>query len=453
MSAKSMEKEISYQWECQPEAASWIEGIVDRCCRSHEEISAFAFSLRNETSTRLFDWTDHVIVPQAENTDEELEALGFVAETAASHYRVFEHPGAQLPRIVVQELSPDTFGLAIKVESIPQFLMTRGILRSIEGSPYSPLRRCCISSDNGISFLAVERRSTRGMEPCIMDESYLHHYITARELWQTRSRQSDGDELMMHTLAIAEKLVQLVGKNSAAWIVLDVEREYWQSRNTAGQMQKARQDRLGLGWANHDHHTFRSSRRHFQSLVRLFEMLGFHCRERFYAGAEAGWGAQIMENNQCGLILFLDVDLSPDEISIDFSHHRLPEREQLGTIGLWCALHGDSILKAGMHHLEAQFEFELLQEDLAKRGMQMMQPFSSFTYLKQAFTVGERWQVEQETVHNLLEKGFINSADAERFLKEGAIGSHLENLQRRDGYKGFNQKNVSFIIKKTDPRL
>ncbi len=38
-------------------------------------------------------------------------------------------------------------------------------------------------------------------------------------------------------------------------------------------------------------------------------------------------------------------------------------------------------------------------------------------------------------------------------MKQGALGSHLENLQRREGYKGFNQKNVSIIIKKTDPRL
>jgi len=28
----------------------------------------------------------------------------------------------------------------------------------------------------------------------------------------------------------------------------------------------------------------------------------------------------------------------------------------------------------------------------------------------------------------------------------------MENLQRREGYKGFNQKNVSNIIKRTDPR-
>jgi hypothetical protein len=251
---------------------------------------------------------------------------------------------------------------------------------------------------------------------------------------------------------LAEELVLELGENLAAWIVLECEREYWQARNTAGQIQKNRQDRLGMGWANHDHHTFRSSRRHFVQLVRLFEVLGFHCRERFYAGEEAGWGAQIMENPKCRLVLFLDVDLHPEELEIDFAHHALPELENLGTIGLWCALHGDSILKGGMHHLEAQFLFEDLTRDLATFGVTMMDPFSSFPYLKQAFTHGEIWHVEPRRVHKLVEAGKITHEQADKFLAYGAVGSHLENLQRREGYKGFNQKNVSLIIKKTDPR-
>lgn len=447
-------REMAFIWKQQPEAAAFIESIVDRCCRSHEEIMTFAFALKTQTSTRLFDWVDHVIVPYSDSIESELEGLGFIGELSGGHYRLFEHPGAQLPSVVLQELNSDEYGLAIKVESLNQFLMVRGRGGNIEGSPLSPLRCTNLPSDNGIIFNAVERRASRGIEPTTYDDNYLHQYIHAQELWSTRPRQSEDEEsLYFRTLAIAEQMVQLVGQNLAAWIVLEVERDYWQSRNMAGQLQKARQDRLGLGWANHDHHTFRSSRRYFQRLVRLFEILGFHCRERFYAGTEAGWGAQIMENHTCGLVLFLDVDLSPDEVSVDFSHHSLPERDELGTIGLWCALHGDSILKAGMHHLEAQFEFDLLQEDLRNKGIQMMQPFSNFSYLKQAFTVGEIWPVEEETVQSLLERNLIDSKQAERFIKEGAVGSHLENLQRREGYKGFNQKNVSLIIKKTDPRI
>jgi len=34
-----------------------------------------------------------------------------------------------------------------------------------------------------------------------------------------------------------------------------------------------------------------------------------------------------------------------------------------------------------------------------------------------------------------------------------SIVRHLENLQRKGGFKGFNQHAVSIIIAETDPRL
>ena len=40
----------------------------------------------------------------------------------------------------------------------------------------------------------------------------------------------------------------------------------------------------------------------------------------------------------------------------------------------------------------------------------------------------------------------------EQFSRDGALGSHLENLQRHGGFKGFNQKSVSAVISATDPR-
>ena len=39
-----------------------------------------------------------------------------------------------------------------------------------------------------------------------------------------------------------------------------------------------------------------------------------------------------------------------------------------------------------------------------------------------------------------------------RNLAPIALGSHLENLERNDGFKGFNQQGVSDIIARTDPR-
>lgn len=448
-----MEINAEFQWKCQPKAEGIISAILEKAVKGNTFIAALAHDLQKHTSTRLFDWLDHVAASHTPELENDLIAAGFVSDMAASTYRVFHHPGAQLPRVIVYDEANDATGIAVIVDRIDDFLMARGISALIEGSPFSGYRRCFVSTENGISFWVVERRGSLTMEPEYHDEGYLEKYFAAREKWKSRARaRTNEDGAMSLAISIAQEIVEMVGTDLAACILLECEREYWQMRNTAGQIQKNRQDRLGMGWANHDHHTFRSSRRHFTQLVRLFEILGFHCRERFYAGKEAGWGAQVMENPRCRLILFLDVDLDSEEIAIDFAHQQMAELEKLGTIGLWCALHGDSILKSGMHHLEAQFLFEELTKDLSHLGVDMMDPFSSFPYLKQAFTHGEIWPVEAPKVDALLCSGKITKEQSEKFKAYGAVGSHMENLQRREGYKGFNQKNVSFIIKKTDPR-
>lgn len=453
-----MANEESFQWKCHPAAEQFLVEGLAVACRANRAIEELQTSLERETSTRLLDWVDHLIMGRSVAVEQKLQAAGFVIDQTAVPYRVYTHPGAKLPAVLVHEdgpagKAPAVQGVAVLVESIADFLLARGQTAEIEGSPYSGFRRCCVANGNAVSLCVVERRGTRTMEPQQLADKDTVTYLKAVEAWKTRPRaMANEDENMVHTLQLAQQLVKWVGRDVAACIVAEGERDYWQRRNRAAEVQKNRQDRLGMGWANHDHHTFRSSRRQFAPLVRLFEILGFHCRERFYAGQEAGWGAQVMENERAGLVLFLDVDLAEDEVVIDFAHQPLPERKDLGTIGLWCALHGDSILRSGMHHLEAQFFFEELTRDLATNGVGMMQPFSSFPYLKQAFTQGERWRVPRERIDPLEKLGQITAQQAEKFRSDGAIGSHLENLQRREGYKGFNQKNVSFIIHKTDPR-
>ena len=255
-----------------------------------------------------------------------------------------------------------------------------------------------------------------------------------------------------HTRGQIESASADLGVDWACSLFFAAERDYWMSRNRAARVQYGRQQALGLGWGNHDHHTYRSSRGCFHELIRSLELLGFDCRERFYAGREAGWGAQVLEQPACGIVVFADVDLSPDEVAGDFAHQPLAPREELGTVGLWCQLHGESFLQAGLHHLECQFDFDAAREQLATAGVPTMAPFTDFPYLKQAFTQGEIWPVEPNRIDAALTAGSITPGQADRFRRDGALGSHLEILQRNDGYKGFNQSGVSEIIARTDPR-
>lgn len=444
-------------WTTWPQAEALIEKHLDRFLANHDQARKLAADMECVTSTRLFDWLDHLILQGDRHLVARIRAAGFVPEAAETGdgITLFRHPGAQLPRLALRPGShePDVLGIAIKVDSIADFLLAHGVQAPVRGSVFSPYRVATLRPEGKQAVLAVERRGYRGLIPQRQPVEYAARYLAARERWATRSRKTDDAEHgLAQTLERARDLVRMVGRDTAAWIVFEVERDYWQRRNWAGRLQKARQDQLGLGWANHDHHTFRSSRSTFAMLVAVMETLGFVCRERFYAGDEAGWGAQIMEQPHCGLIAFLDVDLLPHETAIDFAHEALPETDQLGTVGLWCALHGESILGAGMHHLEAQFEFDRLREDLARLGIDTMKPFSDAHHLRQAFTRGERWAVDPARLERLRAANRITEEQFQTFLTKGAIGSHLENLQRREGYKGFNQHNVSSIIKETDPR-
>lgn len=450
-----MSTKIPFQWKCEPLAESLVLHILEQASLLSPAIARLSADLLSETNTRLFDWLDFVFTTETLLSRQKIEEAGFVLqEQKNTSFHQFFHPGAQLPRILLYPTHSCKVGIGVLADSIADFLMVRGEKRVIEGSVWGNYRTCTYSIENNAALLINERRGTDFVLPTNEKPEMIVSYQKALELWMTRSRPLSQEEAALEeTIELGQKLARDVGQDRAAWTVLEGERRYWQSRNTAGQIQKNRQDRLGMGWANHDHHTFRSSREYFHRLVYLFELLGFHCRERFYAGKEAGWGAQVMENPVCRLVVFLDVDLSVEEIAGDFAHDPLPPLSKLGTIGLWCGLHGDSILRGGMHHLEAQFMFDALTSDLAARGVGMMPPFSSFPHLKQAFTVGEKWRVDLMRAKVLLDQKKITLPEYEKFIAHGAIGSHLENLQRREGYKGFNKDNVSVIIKGTDPRL
>ncbi len=452
----------------QPSAAfDWplcfeAEGLIARCIAAFLERNSFARRLaermRDETGTDFFEWVDHLVLG-TEQADA-LRAAGFVEEPveAPASAVVLWHPKAMMPRVLLRADGGHgemPSALAIRPEVLADFLAAHDLDVETEGAYGARLRQALINQEGGTTLMAVERLGYRGYAVREPDEEFVRGMLRARELWRTRKRDFGigGDtEAVRHAMARLGEVLGLVDRDAACELFFAEERRFWEARNRAAQIQKRRQDRLGLGWGNHDHHTFRCSRAHFADLMEFLARLGFEKRERYYAGAEAGWGAQIAEQRVAGIVVFADVDLMPEETQIDFSTQRLPASPQLRTVGLWCGLHGDSFLQAGMHHLEARFDFARLRDQLAGAGVNTMKPFSDFDFLRQAFTEGERWSVRPERIDALLQPGSITPAQAEGFKRDGAIGSHLENLQRKGGFKGFNQKSVSAIIAATDPR-
>ena len=443
-----------YQWLVQPAAEHAVREVLDAAAARSPFLANLGRRMRDETGTRLFDWVDHLVVPDAGGLRERLRNAGFTGRFAPGAGEYFVHEDGIFPAIV-----PSNKGVArvaLKVESVADFLTALGKAGSVgvEGAPLAPLRGCLIKSENDVEVWAVERHGYRGFEVQPLPAEKAVAVLRHREAFSLR-RRAFGSEIegFEHAQALIDAAIGDLGVDRACDLFFAAERDYWQRRNRAAQVQKSRQDRLGLGWANHDHHTYRSSREHFAALIGVFEKLGFHCRERFYAGKDAGWGAQVLEQPVAGVVIFADVDMSPEELVEDFSHKGLPARKALGTVGLWCALHGEAFLEAGMHHLECQFDFEALKGQLeAEEGVKVMKPFTNFPHLRQAFTEGEMWPVRPERVERLLSAGRITAEQAKQFREKGALGSHLENLERNQGFKGFNQTGISEIIARTDPR-
>ena len=441
-----------FQWERQPEAEQLVRSLVADFLARNTFAAELSRRMKEQSGTRFYDWVEAIFLPASPAIEQKLHAVGY--EEFRDHERtpdrVWSNPHGMFPRIVLHD-SPTT-AVHLKIGSVIDFADVWRLQEKIEGAPGSVYRRVRASKEGDTELWAAERWGYVGFDIPKDDPAQVAEMARVLESFLTRQRDFDGDEDGY------EHAMKLIGASRLSADVtcalfFEAERRYWQRRNHAGQIQKARQDKLGLGWGNHDHHTYRCSRRNFARLVAVWEKLGFHCRERFYAGREAGWGAQVMEQPYAGITTFNDVDLTPDELMGDFSHDGLQERDKLGTVGLWCGLHGDSFNQAGMHHLEAQFDFDSLRDQLEREdGVKTMKPFTNFTYLRQAFTEGERWQVDPKRIDRLVRAKLITEEQARQFREQGAIGSHLENLERNEGFKGFNQTGVSEIISATDPR-
>ena len=441
----------SFDWPLAFEAEKFLQTHLERFLGANSFARELAGRMREETGTDFFEWVDHLTLEPSQEPG--LREHGFVIDDNAETERgesALHHPQATLPRVLLRN-GPTT--VALRPESVADFVARQNLGGKIEGAPWAHYRRALIAEENRTRLEAVERHGWQGFAVKKGKSNEAEAVLRARELWRTRRRHFTNDAKGFTAAnTILTESIRLVGRDRSCEMFFAEERAYWESRNRAARVQKLRQDRLGLGWGNHDHHTFRCSRAHFVDLNEFLLRLGFEKRERYYAGAEAGWGAQISEQPAAGIVVFADVDLMPEETQIDFSVKRLPPAPKLGTVGLWVGLHGESFLEAGMHHLEARFDFARLRDQLAAEGVKTMNPFSDFEFLRQAFTEGERWPVSRERAERLAAAKWITSEQCEKFVKEGALGSHLENLQRHGGFKGFNQKSVSAVIAATDPR-
>jgi hypothetical protein len=434
-------------WTVQPDAAAVVRRALDDRLARVPGCAAFAARLLDDIGVRLLDILDFVaVVDHAEAAA--FRAAGWVAEGA--HPEVLRNPTGLFPAVLT---GAERAGLGFKVEYVHEFLTAQGLAVPVDGALHAPFRRALAWSADGVECWAIERRGSTGFAPEAVSAVTLRESRLALQAFRARRRAFDDlGRGYDHTDALVGAAVGGLGASWACWLWLRAEREYWETRCRAGRVQKARQDAHGIGWANQDHHTYDSTREWFHRCVGVLETLGFECRELFYAGHAAGWGSQILEQPALGSVIFADIDLAPEELDIDFAHLHLAPLPFLRRAGLWCALHGESVFEAGINHLECMYDHVRMQTRLEQAGVSFMPPFSDFPHLYQALTEGEWWAVDPARVDALERAGLVTAEQAEDFRLNGAIGSHLENLERNEGFKGFNQPGIDGVLRIIDPR-
>ncbi|MHA1904683.1 MAG: hypothetical protein ACXADL_14640 [Candidatus Thorarchaeota archaeon] len=452
-SKDSTNNKTEFNWGLVPDAEILLQDEITMFLASNAYAASFAKEMIKVTSTRFIDWIDHIVVPNSRVGHEELLEIGFSPSDERDtdiDSRVYEHSGTFLFPVIVSD--QEKTEVSLKPENIVDFVQMSGENLRIEGGSYSQFRKAEVSSSNNTLFSVVERRGYDGFRVSKTQDD-VHQYVDTLEAFRTRQRNfASEEEGLAETLQLIKHHAKQLSKERVADAFFRAERNYWEKQNKAGQIQRARQDRLGLGWGNHDHHTYRSSRRNFRLLNEILENLGFKPREQFFAGANAGWGAQVLEHPVCDFVVFADMDVTEEEHGVNFAHLKLEDKDVPGTVGLWTALHGESILEAGLHHLAVRVDFDKVRTDLDKFNIGTLRPFSSFDFLWQAFTEVERKNVEIKRVIDAFSKRLISEVQRDTFMKTGAIHSHLEIIQRGQGFKGFNQDSVSVIIQATDPR-
>lgn len=432
------------RWQTHPQAEALVSDVLRSALQDCSAAQKFATQLLETAGVRLQDILDHFVFADAE-LRANLERNGW-REIASG---VLRHPAALLPDFV----QGDGLELAFRVELLEDFLAVYPSSAAVEGPQYGPYRRVRAFEGTRTVWWAIERNGHVTYE---MPSVPAERVRTARlhlQTFRSRRRQFDSvPEGLAYTEKLVDRAVEDLGQHWACDLFLRAEREYWMQRCDAARLQYARQRAAGIGWVNIDHHTYDSSREHFAPTIRILEKLGYVCRELFYAGAQAGWGSQILEQPVLRSTIFADIDLAPEELDFDFAHLPLEPLPKLRRAGIWCRMHGESMLEAGLNHVAGLYDQVTLRKQLAERGVRMMAPFSDFPELYQELTEGQWWPVDPARVDELERGGHLTREEAEDFRLRGAIASHLENIERNQGYKGFNQPGIDGVLRIIDPR-
>ena len=187
LGSENLTREKRFDWPLCYEAENLVLAQMDAFANGNSFAKKLTERLRDETGTLLLDWIDHLVVsPPAEKL---FRDLGFTEEPLAEAPQgqtVLWHPEAMLPRILIdtgisQTELPET--LALRVESVADFILAHGGVGEIEGEPLSRFRSAIIFQENGTCLKVVERRGYRGFVSEKPQPDNAKAFLKGQEIW------------------------------------------------------------------------------------------------------------------------------------------------------------------------------------------------------------------------------------------------------------------------------
>ena len=406
------------------EAAARFESVVRYVLQACPAALQFVDLLRTRCGVRWVDVVDHLIL-----SGNEFETAGW----ARLGERRWRHPNFSIPDIVLG----DRTGFALRVDDIRHFANAlRGVLS--DGSILQHGLRVRLFETRDVVVDAVDEASWHGLcEPPtnrIVRRAQLH-----RQFLRTRPRHFKNAEGGIEvTTRMLQAAVADLGSAWASALFLCAEREYWASRCEAGYLRFRRQSQFGIGWSNVEYHSYDCSRTYFHLYAHLFEALGFRHQGLMFEERTESENAEgairavlVMEHRTLRSVVLLKVDAVAADLIEDLGHVRLSPLTWHGQSGLWCAVHGESILEGGMSYIAARYDVAVVREFFEQEEIELLTPLlQNDLSLALQLTKGDRRPVDPRRIHALQRRGYVGREQAEDFRLNGAIATHFAIVER-----------------------
>ena len=130
-------------------------------------------------------------------------------------------------------------------------------------------------------------------------------------------------------------------------------------------------------------------------------------------------------NENCGVLVSIEADLGPDELTNGLPRVELASPEKLGTVDLWCQLNGESFLQSGLARLECRADCDRAESMLLGKFIDLDDSSRLDDQRRSLTTSGQRWTVLEYRVNQALKASKLDPDAAGDYLANGSMGSQL----------------------------